>query len=157
MHEAPARDEDIVRAARIDEGADPGRNDWETRVIWSAGFFDGEGYVGLGTSAASGNWSVRMSVGQLVREPLDILQGLFGGSICRDRHGPKPMYKWACMSNIAARSLREMLPYLTVKRQQAQIALEFHDGKQGRQWRYVPESEKTRGADYMMRLRAVRP
>lgn len=52
MHGAPARGDEIVRSARIDEGADDGRNDRRTRLVWAAGFIDGEGSIGVNSNRA---------------------------------------------------------------------------------------------------------
>ena len=183
MQDAPATGEDMFRAARIDEGADSGRNDRELRVAWAAGFFDGEGTVGL-ERQTSGNSYLRIAVGQLVREPLDILSKMWGGSVRGYIENDKPIYKWTATTRMAEQALREMLPYLVVKAEQARIALEFHYGKAPKmrttpervrdnnrirvaawrdglpspigRWR-VPQSELDRGFRYMEMIRAARP
>lgn len=132
MHEAPERDDEIVRTARIEEGAEFDGNDRTTRVIWAAGFFDGEGFVSL-PRVKSGARHIRIGVGQLVREPLEVLVDLWGGSIRQEvQENGKQFHRWERQSDRGADALREMLPYLRVKREQAEIALEFHDERPAR-------------------------
>jgi hypothetical protein len=136
----------MVGSARIEEGADVGRNDRQARVIWAAGFFDGEGSVGMSNLAKSGNRSLLLSVGQLVREPLDVLVDLYGGSIHLDTGQDKPIYRWRVGADKAANAIEEMLPYLRVKGEQAVIGIEFQRGKASRPRWYASDDERRAAA-----------
>lgn len=91
--------------------------------IWAAGFIDGEGCIRI-------SHKVRVSVLQVDPRPLIQLQVLFGGSIRINRHstGPKRrrIYVWEIGSRQARTMLEQILPFLIVKKDQAELALE-HD------------------------------
>jgi len=53
-------------------------------ICWAAGFLEGEGCFSLNGRR------VRIDVGQVQKEPLDRLKGLFGGSICYKAKHSKP-------------------------------------------------------------------
>ena len=152
MHGAPNRGEDIVGSARIDEGADVGRNDRQARVIYAAGFFDGEGHVSISTASHRG--ILKIGAGQKNREPLDLLLSLFGGTV----YGPDPkgMYRWTNVtSDKAMRALKELLPYLRVKREQARIGIEFQEWRpydRPRKW----TDRRERGRELQRRYRERR-
>jgi len=155
MHEAsPDGDEEIVGSAGIDEAAEIGGNDRSTRVTWAAGFFDGEGTVGM-IALKSGSRSLRIGVGQLVRRPLETLSALWGGSIVLDTSEDKPFWRWTITADRAMGALREMLPHLQVKAEQAEIGIEFQAGKAGRPRLY--QDSKKRQRDYMRLRRAGKP
>lgn len=90
------------------------------RLAYLAGFFDGEGCVyprnGLQVSAS-----------QVDRRPLDMLQALFGGTIKTPAlvEGRRQMYYWVRYGKPAAVALRALLPWLVVKREQVEWAIEY--------------------------------
>lgn len=139
MHPAPhiIEGEEIVRSARINEGADADRNDRQAKVIWAAGFVDGEGCISISSNYGgrrSRSLALRLCVAQVDRRPVDILAALFTGSILS--HIPKPprrkYYQWAITSRKALSALIELEPFLINKREQAQLAIEFQNMKLGR-------------------------
>jgi hypothetical protein len=88
------------------------------RVIWCAGFFDGEGCIGF----YGHHVQLHIRVTQKVREPLLALQELFGGGV----YTQAKAYQWCCNSAYEARYVLEsLLPYLVVKKAQAELALQF--------------------------------
>lgn len=143
-------DEEIVGTVDIQETTDDDRNDRRTKVIWSAGFFDGEGTVGM-VPLKSGSRSLRIAVGQLVMAPLRILQNLYGGSIVPDSSMDKPFWRWTITADKAMAALVEMEPWLTVKGEQARIGIEFQEGKAGRPRFY--QDSKHRQREYMRKRR----
>lgn len=99
-------------------------------VIWAAGFFDGEGCVCITRRLnRSGNAKVYhwldISVYQNHSASLEELKALFGGSIGSEGRA----WKWRACGPTAAAALREMLPYLRVKRAQAEVAVSFQARK----------------------------
>lgn len=101
-------------------------------VAWAAGFFDGEGCVSMAKSARKGQplpyYRVELIVSNTVKSPLDRLSELFGGRVVVARKAKgnrQTVYQWKTSGTAhTARVLKELLPWLTVKRQQALVALE---------------------------------
>ena len=135
MHEAPAEGEDIVRAARIDKGAESGGNDRTAKLIWAAGFFDGEGSIGIYPAGSSGrSFQLSIVVGQVDTRPLQVFQELFEGNLFENAWAKRAKkgrvgWSWRASSRRAAAILTEMLPYLVNKRDEATLAIEFQAGK----------------------------
>lgn len=143
--------QEIVRTARISEGADADRNDRQTRVIYAAGFFDGEGSISIVIGRGNQIGSLFISVGQIDERPLHLLKNLWGGSINLDN---KRVSRWRLNHQKARDALAEMLPYLIVKREQAEVAIEFLDGRPDKPKRHA--DAKSRGREATARYRARR-
>lgn len=92
------------------------------KLAWAAGFFDGEGSVAINDNG------LMIKAGQINVEPLYILQGIFGGRINEDRSAARQGYRrfhlWMASTRQAADALRQMFPYLTVKKNAALVALQ---------------------------------
>lgn len=114
-------------------------------IAWAAGFFDGEGSIQIITSypkkngKAYPNNSLRLSLGQTDLYPLELFRENFGGAISARRPHTNPKYKkvWEWYSGGSKKSseiLTILLPYLIVKKRQAEIGLEFYSkvGRPGR-------------------------
>lgn len=95
-------------------------------VIWSAGFFDGEGCIHLGVSR---NTQVRLecNVASTTRAALDFLSGRFGGAVCplRAKLRRRDTWQWRVTGFNAAVFLRAIRPYSLVKAPEIDLALEF--------------------------------
>lgn len=94
-----------------------------TQYAWSAGFFDGEGWVGR----TSKN-SVAVQVSQAHPEVLEELVKLYGGKIYgpyKTKTAKKPIYRWCVYGEEKCYLILEkMWPYLkSVKRAQARMAI----------------------------------
>jgi hypothetical protein len=104
-----------------------------TEIAWAAGFVDGEGCVSIAKSGRRGQplpyYRAELIVANTVREPLDRLALLFGGRVVVARRAignRKLTYQWKTTGTAHTTSvLRELLPWLTVKRAQAALVLEF--------------------------------
>ena len=152
MHEAPARDEEIVRAARIDEGAEAGGNDQSTRIAWAAGFLEGEGSIFITNGRGRGK-VLRISAAQVDPAPIEELNRLFGGGVFRakGRDGRRDHYRWYASNRRAADVLRAILPYMVSKRDQALIGLAFQEAK-GPTGVMMTDEQVAREADQKQRL-----
>lgn len=142
--------QEIVRTARISEGADADRNDRQARVIYAAGFFDGEGSITIIIGRGSQIGSLFISVGQIDERPLLLLQELWGGSINLDN---KRVSRWRINHQKASDALAEMLPHLIVKREQAKIAIEFLADRPSKPKRHADASAGRREATARYRAR----
>ncbi len=138
MHGARESGEEIVRTARIDEGAESGGNDRTAQVAWAAGLFEGEGWITISARKPFGkNKSVAYSMvaGIVMTDPeiLERFQAIFGGSLhatseVNERYSPA--YRVELYANKAASALREMLPYFGPRRaERARLAIEFQELK----------------------------
>jgi hypothetical protein len=108
-------------------------------VAWAAGFFDGEGTVGVWQLRKRGRvyYYLSVSVGQVDRRPLVALQGRYGGSLGLSiRPTGHAAWKWQLVTQAAALFLADIRPYLMVKQEQVDLALTFqtrrHAGRDGR-------------------------
>lgn len=94
----------------------------ETEIAWAAGFFDGEGCIMI-IADGRGIPYLRLYIDQKVEEPIRKLHNLFGGSVSYSEK--KKIHRLQISSTQAASALESLLPYLTVKREQAILAMDF--------------------------------
>jgi len=100
----------------------PPQHDRREWIIWAAGFFDGEGCVYIQHRKNTNVYFLKATVVQKDLEPLNILQALFGGSVNKRRTAPG---MWSVSTRMAEKALRELMPFLLVKRKEAELALSF--------------------------------
>jgi hypothetical protein len=112
----------------------PSRTPTEAEVAWAAGFFDGEGSVGiyLYTGKNRHAFNLQMTAGQVDIRPLLLLREIFGGRIETQYAGKagrgRTLWRWSAGGREAiGEALRAMIPYLVVKREQAQVVLDYLD------------------------------
>ena len=94
---------------------------------YMAGFFDGEGCVGIHkcTGAAKAfPYNVSVQINQMDRKPLELFQSRYGGSIYfykqkKATFGTCDIHHWIAADKAAERCLRDLLPYLIVKKRKA--------------------------------------
>ncbi len=100
----------------------------ETEKAYFAGFFDGEGYVGLYKTSAK-TMALRVIIGQKTREVLDTLKGFYGGSVylVTNKKRGSSWYCWEVKSSSAQVFLEDINGYAVVKKQQVAVALEYRD------------------------------
>ena len=100
-----------------------------TEISWAAGFFDGEAYIGItrdfGNKYQKYYYKVCIRVGQVSRLPLDKLQSMFGGKICRCKNAHQGYWEWRVSGQDVYAVLRLVLPYLVLKHRQAELVLQF--------------------------------
>lgn len=99
-------------------------------VIWAAGFFDGEGCVsgsfGMNYQNDRRALALKVAIAQTVAAPLEIFQRLWGGTV-RTKQSGNPRHKqqwmWCLSGTTAIPFLEDVLPYLRVKREVAELGL----------------------------------
>jgi hypothetical protein len=99
----------------------------EKRLAYLAGFFDGEGSVGIQKYCRSRPWHTPYATVSQVRP--DVLQQFkeaFGGTIYFNKSGGKNgIWTWQIKSHkLVLDFLKTLLPYLLVKRAEAEVVLE---------------------------------
>jgi hypothetical protein len=106
-----------------------------TELAYVAGLIDGEGTIGFGRKAKEdiATYALRLRIGMSDENAIRWLQRTsgFGSVTSRDlaKRRRQTHWVWSVFSNQAANVLREALPYLLVKKQQAEIAILFQKTK----------------------------
>lgn len=103
-----------------------------TIYAYLAGFFDGEGSIAI-ERAGLNSQSLRIQAVNTDPRPIEMLQNVFAGNFrstqyrgkTKDGRDYKPIYIWRASNTLAKDALASMLPYLTVKRERAEIAIAF--------------------------------
>ncbi len=129
-----------------------------TLLAYIAGIVDGEGYIGIKTNGWGKNgrprYVIRVGVGNSDISLIQLLQVEFGGSVYGgNRHltrtdgSPyRPFWKWELCSRKAASFIESILPYLRIKKPQAELALKFQSRKVPGHWKrgntVVEEAER---------------
>lgn len=124
---------------------------------YAAGFFDGEGHITIAFMSAKIRakgpvYTMRIGAAQNDVAPLLWFRDRWGGSVLpcnRLTIGGNKTHKWNCCSRKAAAFLRDVYPFLQVKRERADIALRFQDmlfipGKRGHTPEYREALESLR-------------
>ena len=92
-------------------------------LAWFAGILDGEGYIGcFYADKAKKRPRVAISISITHRYIPLAFRARFGGSAIRLRKYPrnrKTVYRWWIVDKAAQEALRELLPFLTIKRRRA--------------------------------------
>ena len=110
-------------------------------LAWAAGFFEGEGHVGFKSNEPRKGViypSVRASVGQVAREPIDRFQRAVGGGTVRpsytQRSNGGEMWYWQSHArNVIHQVCWLLWPWLgDVKRKQFHAAFEAYHALAGR-------------------------
>jgi hypothetical protein len=97
-------------------------------IAWAAGFLEGEGSFSLTSPKKRKTLppyrTVRVTCRQMIREPLDHLQKLFGGTIClvQQPKNPlaknKPIWDWSTSGARARGIMERLFPLMTSKRRE---------------------------------------
>lgn len=101
-------------------------------IAYAAGIIDGEGCISIRKKPYKETnrilYTPRLSVGMNTSQPLDLLYGLFGGAIRmrRTTGGNVPcIFVWDIGCTKMQKTLKILLPFLRVKREQARLAIDF--------------------------------
>lgn len=115
-------------------------------LAYLAGAMDSDGSIGIKKStyhrrvrgdAKNAIYSERISLKQVTPQIPQLLQETFGGSLGKHLPGTpnsKPLYVYSATDVNAANACQAMLPYLRVKRRQAENLLRLRASKGGRMW-----------------------
>ena len=93
-------------------------------IAYAAGFFDGEGYVGLGYRLR-----LEVRVTQTQKRVLDNLKDTWGGGVYPRKivRGRRPAFDWVLVEHQKVHKfLKDVYPFLQVKKLQVDKTLEFH-------------------------------
>lgn len=114
----------------------------EAERAYAAGFFDGEGFIGIYKRSAPAKgktysyYTLLVGASQCDPRPLLFIQDRFGGSLGCDRSGKKSsgnlLYTWQVGARKAESFLRAIQPYLIHKAEQCAVAIAYRDIVNGR-------------------------
>ncbi len=123
-------------------------------LSWCAGFFDGEGYIGIVERTTPykdkiyhGHY-LRIGINHVAPKPLQEMQRILGGifvydksseKLSKDGYQRKPRYKWVATTAKAGEILEQLMPYLKNKNKAAAIGLELQRTMQKGKYK-VPDS-----------------
>lgn len=105
----------------------------QERLIYYAGFFDGEGHITFAISKNKSQPSYWLQIGvtSTFLSVLDELQNDFGCGHFSETYGLNTENRrcrhWRCTNNQAMHVLKCLLPYLRVKKEQAILAIKFQE------------------------------
>jgi hypothetical protein len=102
----------------------------ETDLAWAAGFFDGEGYIGLKHLVYKRRQTAsifpRMILTNGFLPALEKFQDIVGSGRIHSKHTVgrrRPCWTWEASCRQAESVLLMLMPYLTIKKRQAEIAI----------------------------------
>ncbi len=99
-------------------------------LAYFAGLFDGEGTIGLAKMAKQNSYSFSLGVGMTSPKAINDLHNAFGGRIwLKEYPNPKwrPLWNWYVYGKRAELILRTLLPFLRVKREEAELVLRMRN------------------------------
>lgn len=110
----------------------------ERLLAYAAGIIDGEGSISLkhqsprpANRSINESWVSKLTVKMNDLEALNLLSSLFGGNIkmvhdkTKIEKGLFPGYSWDLTSKKATKALKKILPFLRIKKEQAEIVLRY--------------------------------
>jgi RNA repair pathway DNA polymerase beta family len=134
-------------------------------LAYLAGILDGEGHISIDrTEGAKPTHApihfLQVGITNTDRDLIDNLSTLYGGHVgrtgIRDGHR-KDCYRWRLTGPPAAKFLRELHPFLRIKRRQAEIAIEFaHEMATRQRGHGLTEHELDRREELRQALKGAR-
>ena len=131
-------------------------------LAWAAGIIDGEGTVLLAKNKANKTWTLRVVVGNTDPRMIAALHDLFGGgvSFTAARKGNwRPVWRWYVYHKKAEACLERVLPWLRVKRDQAELGLQARRlvrPRRGRRGNFRDPGVEARTLDIAAQMRDLR-
>ena len=98
-------------------------------IAYAAGVIDSDGWISIHPSTSS--YKAVIGLSQVEPQAIKLVSELFGGSIRLmkksklNSFSSRPLYSWRIEGKTAKRALFELLPYLRIKKTQAQLALDY--------------------------------
>lgn len=137
----------------------------DVELAWLAGIVDGEGSIFIMKAARkdrarSFNYVLRVSVQSTDRIMARSCYEISGEGACMDavtkQDNNSNTYKWQVSCTKASETLKKLLPYLRVKKQQAEVAIKFQETTK-KHWRQmtVEDYQKQEFAYYELKQQKV--
>ena len=111
-----------------------------TTLAYLAGMIDGDGYITINQSrhGSSFYFGPQVGIAGTRREPHDLAASIWGGKVgvYHSKSGHRPQFQWSRQGSPAVPIIEALRPYLLVKREQADLALDL--------WRLTEDARQTR-------------
>jgi hypothetical protein len=126
-------------------------------LAYLAGIVDGEGCVGAystsGTRPKRASFRFSVCVAMCERAALDLFVELYGGAVRSSMRGGRrrPIFSWTVYADRAAAVASDVLPYLRVKRGQAEALIEARNTVNGVYAKGVSGMKPATDQDYALR------
>lgn len=131
-------------------------------LAWAAGFFDGEGSIGIyKRHHAPTSFALTVSLSQVDPRPLRRFAAIVGGHIdfCKPRGNQRPYWRWYDLSGGAADVLAAIYSGLSSKREQASVALEYQGTVEARgagKGVRLTDAQRAQRAEYAFRVKELK-
>ena len=101
-----------------------------TELAYLAGMIDADGCVFLGVQKSNRSFELQVCVAQADEEVPEWIYNRFGGQIylrqpSKASYGQNPQFAWTITGRKAIRLLKKILPYMVLKKPQAELAIEY--------------------------------
>lgn len=108
-----------------------GRLTVTSQIAYIAGFLDGEGCIRIKHANQGGNsYYIWVAITNSYKPTLDFVASLFGGKVRRaEKKANKWIYHYLITSSEAVDMLKTLVGFLREKKEQAELAIEFHETK----------------------------
>ena len=96
------------------------------QLAWAAGIIDGEGCISICRKRHANAWVLRVTVSQVDPRLPARLKELFGGSVSHYnpvKKNHRRVWTWTIQAHAAEAALRAVLPWLFLKKEQAEIGM----------------------------------
>lgn len=135
----------------------------KNKLIYLSGFFDGEGCICLSKTGIKKHLiRLQISVTQVDPTPIKIFAESFPGTYrskwMNSNH--RVQFEWGASGLRAIEALKQMLPYLIVKKKEAELAIEWYAlpwrairRTAGGSFRKITEDQKKIDAEYFAKMR----
>jgi len=136
-------------------------------LAYFAGLLDGEGciYIHSGQKGKHRGdfWQLRVTMVNTNPTPLVRAKALFGGTIVKTHKGGdygniywRPTFTWCVVARVATRFLMQVLPFLIIKKQEAEEALAFKRIQDSSLYKRRSEERKNILDNYVIKLKELK-
>lgn len=124
-------------------------------LSYMAGFFDGEGYVGI-LKRKRKNWNceyfIQLSIGQKDGATMNWVVENFGGHLHRVKRDGS--FYWISSNKEAYEFLKKITPFLKYKKPQADLAIDFYENRNLK--RPIPKEELDRRESIYQKMKSLK-
>lgn len=147
-----------IRGPAVNDSAIPASSDapWSISLPYLAGFFDGEGSIGIYTNGQGRGRTLRVQITQTVNPQstmmLTSIRGKWGGSLAAYNKGlRRQAWNWQATATRGYVFLRDIRPWLLIKAEQADVVLNWWPNRvrlpRDARGRNQPQAPEARAAD----------